>query len=607
MLRVSERKETFYDFNGGAEFFEKISIGIVIVTFGCFVLWYAASGPTMPFWDDWRYFLKNSMNAFGAGKWIYVGNDTLTIATFFDVTIFKAVNFNFAFARYLSLVWLLFYLFFAVFALRLVYEGYARAAATLLLMMPLSINGYWDDGTYIAYHQGLPVVFAVVSFYLVMSALRKSEASLLGTLVVALLSVVSGLTYISGFIPVLGLGAALLMGAFLEAEGESFKKKLRRLGVFLILLALGVLAIQFFMVSTAQGSLLEKSHASSVVTPFDARFWIFFLGVIGKGVGFRGTAIWFDALIAVVLFSPMAVIGYQIVLEKKSLKGAPQHDLLLITYVYSSVIILMYAAMVSYGRGGLLPVHDYHSASIVSKARFHHWWVSALAPFWISGLVWVFLSKFRLRFFSIFLFLTVALCLLKFCDLGLWGYEKVFSYQKNRELNGIACVRDNIDRKEILCRDFYPSNIKYAIDLVIEKKIWIGNAFDSALRRWRRGDIVDVETTVGGGHVDVLEVDGRDVRVLGWIPLNAAESDVALHVSNRLGDVDVSEYEYGIVNRPDVAKALQNDRLINSGFSVVFRASRPLDVDVVKKHFCIYGVKGRQAVSPTYSDGYRCK
>ena len=97
------------------------------------------------------------------------------------------------------------------------------------------------------------------------------------------------------------------------------------------------------------------------------------------------------------------------------------------------------------------------------------------------------------------------------------------------------------------------------------------------------------------------------VKIIGWIPLNSAEKDAGLYVDRKLRDIVVSDYEFEVIQRPDVAKVLGDDGLVNSGFSIKFKTSHPISDDVVKKNFCIYGVKGAQAIMPAYADGYYCR
>jgi len=550
------------------------------------------------------------MNVFSDFNVFKAQNDTLfTIPLLIDIAVFKATNFNFAFARYLSLLWVLAYIAFAILAIRIIYVGYARVAAILLLSLPLAINGYWDDGTYIAYHQGLPLVFCMASFYFVLCSLQRNKIDFWWMGIISLLGIFSGLTYISGFVPVLGVGCALLMGAFFEKKEKFPASGYWCFGLFLIFLALCLLGLQFFLVGGAQGSLLEKSHASPVVMPLDSRFWIFFIGVIGKGFGFRGNSVVVDALIAAFIFSPLLLLAFKILSNNESLKDESPHKFLLIAYVYSSVVILLYAAMVAYGRGGLLPLGDINLASTVAKGRFHHWWISALAPFLISGVVWICLSKFVFRYLSFLIFIASAVGLVGLYNSGLWNYKNVFSLQKSRELRGIDCVRESWSLNKVLCKDFYPADIKYAIDLVDDKGLWIGEILRGVdqIGGWRRGSIFGVTEIFKGGHVDFIEVSGENVKIVGWIPLNSGEKNVGLYVDRKLRDIVVSDYEFEVIQRPDVAKVLGDDGLMNSGFSIKFKTSHPISGDVVKKNFCVYGVSGVRAIMPAYADGYYCR
>ena len=99
---------------------------------------------------------------------------------------------------------------------------------------------------------------------------------------IVLCCLASGLAYISGGVLLASLGAA----AFVAYRRHS--PTLTRTALLVLGMGVALFALQFALVTLQQGSLMEHSHRAETVFPTDRRFWIFFVALFGRALGYRG-------------------------------------------------------------------------------------------------------------------------------------------------------------------------------------------------------------------------------------------------------------------------------------------------------------------------------
>ena len=127
------------------------------------------------------------------------------------------------------------------------------------------------------------------------------------SLLLAPCCVASGLSYISGGPLLMSLGIACILHA-----KRIFNPRVdpaARAGWILFGLGVASLILQLVLVTQRQGSLLEHNHAVASVFPNDRRYWLFFLALYGRALGYDGTSVFIDAGLAALILAPGVFLG----------------------------------------------------------------------------------------------------------------------------------------------------------------------------------------------------------------------------------------------------------------------------------------------------------
>ena len=89
---------------------------------------------------------------------------------------------------------------------------------------------------------------------------------------------------------------------------------------------------------------------------------------------------------------------------------------------------------------------------------------------------------------------------------------------------------------------------------------------------------LDNKENIGGGYLDRIEIDGRDITLAGWGMIVDAESSFLSNIPEKFS-ASVER-----ISRPDVVSALSDGRLINSGFIIKFELPALFSIE----NFCLY-------------------
>jgi hypothetical protein len=211
---------------------------------------------------------------------------------------------------------------------------------------------------------------------------RPDDAKFGALSVIALIAccLASGLSYISGGVLLASLGIAALVVYRRDSSA------LMRAGLLVLALGVALFVVQFALVTIQQGSLIEHSHRAETVFPTDRRFWIFFVALFGRALGYRGQFVAVDALCAVLVLAPAVVIGLRELRGSRADLNVPRFWSLLA--LYAGLGAATYAAVVAFGRAGFAP--DTAATSVftsMGKTRFHFWPIAAMIPY--AWLGWV--------------------------------------------------------------------------------------------------------------------------------------------------------------------------------------------------------------------------
>ena len=363
-----------------------LATGVVACCAAMFFYTCASFGPRLPLSDDWRYLVAGRFNLVDGWAWLgAVGNDTYFLTNqLFDWLVLHLTNVDFFALRLVAVALLLLQMALQIRILLRTTQGrpFVGAVAVAGTICSLAAGAYWSVDATIAYQQALPTLFGTVllGFFLRPENVRLRVFAVAA---IALCCLASGLSYISGGVLLAALGAA----AFLTYRRSS--QPMTRVALLILGLGIALFALQFALVTLQQGSLMEHSHRAETVFPNDRRFWIFFIALFGRALGYRGALISLDVICAVAVLAPAVVIGWRELRSSAADSNTPRLWSLLA--LYAGLGAGTYAAIVAFGRAGF--ADESTPADMISsmgKARFHFWPIAAMIPYvWLGWMACV--------------------------------------------------------------------------------------------------------------------------------------------------------------------------------------------------------------------------
>jgi hypothetical protein len=394
-------------------------------------------GPSLPIYDDWRYVTSDPTNLVD-GSWqgmTIASNDTFFMTgQLFDFMLLKLSNVDFSWVRIFGLSVLML-------QLAVQYRVIARAAreqpAVAAMAMALGFwlltnNGYWGAQA-LAYQQTLPTVFGTLCLLLLCAPGGEFNARFSIPLL-ALCCAASGASYISGGPLLMSLGIACLLHAR-RIFSPRFDPAARA-GWILFGLGVASLIMQLVLVTERQGSLLEHNHAVASVFPNDRRYWLFFLALYGRALGYDGTSALIDAGLAALILAPGVFLGIRrLVAGSADTSGARGIGPMLA--IYAAIGSVTYAAIVAFGRAGFIPAEASTAAAVAfGKSRFHYWPIAAMLPYvWLG---WATIAQ-HLSYRTAVLRVAAATLLLP-KSLAVFDLSPTFLYAQSMTNRGAHCV-----------------------------------------------------------------------------------------------------------------------------------------------------------------------
>ncbi len=338
-------------------------------------------GPRLPLYDDWRYVLPGDFKLTSGWAWLgVVGNDTYFLTNqLLDFAVLRLTNLDFHALRLVAAAILLLQIALQIRIVLRTTPGrpFIGAVAVAATSASLAAGAYWSGDAAIGYQQALPTLFGtmLLGFFI-----HQNDAKLRATAIAGILlcCLASGLAYISGGVMLASLGAAAILAYRRRSPS------LTRAGMLVFGMGVVLFAVQFALVTLHQGSLMEHSHRAETVFPTDRRFWIFFVALFGRALGYRGLFMPIDVLCAAIVLAPAVVIFVR-ELRRSSADSNTSRQWALLA-LYAGFGAGTYAAIVAFGRAGFAP--DTSTAAMITsmgKARFHFWPIAAMVPYvWLG-------------------------------------------------------------------------------------------------------------------------------------------------------------------------------------------------------------------------------
>ena len=267
----------------------------------------------------------------------------------------------------------------------------AQAVAFALTFFMLQAGTYWGEQN-LAYHQALPPLALLAA---VLLTWRGGMASPVRFALTVLLGLAAGLSYISGAIAALVMGACLwgLVVALRQSAGQHLMSRAWTGAAALTLAGALTTALQIGLTRRAG----QRVQILELTWPDAWEFWVYLLGKIGRGSGraFACLALevaWVCALVALLV---AALVWLALNLYRRPRRSASLQRLTLVALPLIAMV-LAYLALIALGRAGYRDAEVDTAAAVFRFAyqRFHFFWVTLLFP-WLAAIWLAFLRTSR--------------------------------------------------------------------------------------------------------------------------------------------------------------------------------------------------------------------
>lgn len=419
-----------------------------IVSLALSALFWLKYGIDMPYWDDWRKYTQGYMGSFDLEYLFTPENDTLyPVGKFLDSLAFRVLGGNSIPYQFLSMLVVLGGLLLLQWRLlvRCADSFLVAACAFSLTIFMLQPDSYWGL-TDLAYHQAIPLLCILGALNLVFVARWQNTWH---ALLIFVLGVVSGLTYISGAFATLTLGIALLViRPFIEG---ALKHKLLAAGI--ASLGAGLLCVIVQLIGIAE--LQEQSGRYSfapIAYPWMSDFWLYMLGKIARSLLLPVESPAFSLITISLIVALVLVLA--IVLISQTLRQRIRSKALPSCIVFLSLlaVIFIYLGIISAGRAIVFrPANSADALGAFSWGyhRFHFFWVTLLWP-WLALILLNGLFNIRKpgKTFEIIIIVSFALLIvlsIKYSQL--MAHEPYYQQVVTPRLEGLECIRANFQNE----------------------------------------------------------------------------------------------------------------------------------------------------------------
>lgn len=365
----------------------------------CWLRW----GTDLPFFDDWYALSEGQSKSLRISRLFKTRNDTVgPVGLALDTLAQRWLGGNPLPYQTLSMLFVLGGMLWLQWCLLgwVLRKPIWQSLAFVLTFFMLQPGTYWGEQN-IAYHQALPLLALFSASWLNFCSSVHTLPRLTG---VALLGLLSGLSYISGAIGSLVIGGAWLLQSCLICPTALRKRSLS--GGFMLGLAGALTTTLQVWLSIAQDSARWIFYA----WPNEGAFWFFAAGVLG-----RSTGAGFDALVAEIFWVILLFFAwfFAIVFALRGIKAVnARHRRFAVVCFPLLVCVVSYLAMVSFGRAHLAPSpQNAENIFLSAYNRFHFFWLTLLWP-WITT-SFVLMSQRRavpVFITALMIFFSIAVC-----------------------------------------------------------------------------------------------------------------------------------------------------------------------------------------------------
>lgn len=418
-------------------------------------------GVDVPVYDDWRQYSANDMGRLDLRYLMTPHNDTLyTFGLMLDSLAFRFLDGNtvaYQFISMLSVLGGLLAFQWKLLSSCITNRTYLAVSFSFTLLM-LQPDTYWGLQN-LAYHQAVPLVCLLGILTITLREKLNSKISLAS---VFFLTLISGLTYISGAFSALALSFIFVFFGLMYKT--TYSKNLVSTGLVIALPSLATTMAQLWVIVGVQ----HGTHRADapMAYPWESDFWYFMLGKIGRSLMLPMSHPKFSLIVtavAVVLILALIFVG----IFKLGSSASETTKKAIIIFLSLSGVVFVYLLLISAGRTNLRPdnVSSATDIFIYGFYRFHFFWITLLWPW----LVLLCLKALQNRKPSKSVAIVVALLAISLWSVviaftSIMDNAAFFQTTMKHRSEGVACIVSRIQKSgPVICSNIEIGDIAEGI------------------------------------------------------------------------------------------------------------------------------------------------
>ncbi len=361
----------------------RVCVGVPLAMLAANLIAWLRYGTDMPFIDDWRAYRDGNIDSFALTRLFQVVNNTISPVGFgLDTLAQIGLDGNSIAYQFLSMLLVLGALLWLQWRLLgwAIADSTTRVLAFAATIFMLQAGSYWGEQN-LAYHQALPLVFLLGVAALVLTG--QSGKWLTASISFAL-SAMAGLSYISGAVAALTLGATWMAMSSAGRRSDALRERIFIGGLAATLAGAVTASIQIYLTRLRPGA--DPALRYELTSPDKPEFWLFLIGKIGRALGHAISPVGMEFIFALIIAASLAASFLWLIRRIIRPVADAAAWRLACFYVPFALVVAIYLLLVSFGRTSVRDssIRDAWDVFQFAYYRFHFFWVTLLLP-WVLG------------------------------------------------------------------------------------------------------------------------------------------------------------------------------------------------------------------------------
>lgn len=415
-------------------------------------------GVDLPYWDDWRQYATGNAGRIDVNYLFTSANDTLySVGLLFDSLAVRFLGGNPIAYQFVSMVATLGSLMWLQWRLisKCIIGKLTQACLFSITVLMLQPGSYWGLQS-IAYHQAIPLVCVLAALNIILHENWKATWAVPS---LAIISLTSGFSYISGAFAMLGLGASVLL--FQYTTFGTQRRQLGASGLSLLIPSLLSVPAQLWVIIVIQKGTHRPDGAMAY--PWETDFWWYILGKISRSLmltkGHPPFTFWLTITIVLITVAFFCLA----VKKMASRKLSSRDNSLMLIFTSLTVIVSIYLLLVAAGRTNLRPAHMQSPIDIFlfGHQRFHFFWITLIWP-WLAAIILRSTTRQEPAKPPVFLTSIVLLAAILWAAKfhGLVDHGTYYKSTQAKQIEALICLQHAIGNSEkIHCPQTFPGQL----------------------------------------------------------------------------------------------------------------------------------------------------